>query len=258
MVFLQMQIHSQVLRTDVPVQVLLPQPKYETGSGECPDLRRFPVLYLFHGLSEDQTSWMRHSTVERLAESCGIAVVMPYIGRSFCTDMLQGPRYGRFLEEELPFLVRSLLPVSNHPEDTYLAGCDMGGYGAFRLALRHPGRYAAAASLAGPLDLSTLYEIPDEEIHQEIESIFGTWTSCLENGHQLTLLLEQSVKSGISVPRLFQACGTDDFLLPDNRRFAELAGKLNVDLKYRQSAGEHGWEAWDAMLPQMFAWMFPA
>ncbi len=257
MVSLQVQIHSHILRTDVPLQVLLPQPTFGGEPAEKAVAQAFPVVYLLHGLSEDQTAWVRNSAVERLAETRGMAVVMPYLARSFCTDVRNGPKYGQFLEEELPFLIRSMFPVSARPEDTYVAGCDMGGYGALKLALRHPERFAAAASLGGPLDLATLYGIPDEEIQQELASVFGSWEDCVASGHHLPELLEKSVQAGIALPRLFQACGTDDFLLQDNRNFAALAGKLNVGLKYREGAGDHGWACWDALLPHLFDWMFP-
>ena len=41
-------------------------------------------------------------------------------------------------------------------EDTFVAGLSMGGYGALKLALTHPERFAAAASLSGALDLDEL------------------------------------------------------------------------------------------------------
>ncbi len=52
--------------------------------------------------------------------------------------------------------MHEFLRVTDRPEETFVAGLSMGGYGALKLALTHPERYAAAASLSGALDLRTL------------------------------------------------------------------------------------------------------
>ncbi len=217
----------------------------------------FPVLYLLHGLSDDQTAWVRHTAIERHAEPHGMAVVMPAGGRSFYTDMRQGARYGQFIADELPFLVKSLFRLSDRREDTFIAGQDMGGYGAFKTAIAHPERYAAAASLSGALDLGTLYALPDDEIRQELFHVFGSWDECLANGHHLPELLERAVRAGAKLPQLFQCCGTEDFLLEDNRKFASTAGRLGTGLQYLEGPGEHDWAYWDAMLPRVLDWMHP-
>ena len=100
-----------------------------------------PVLYLLHGLSDDHTAWSRRTSVERYAESAGIAVVMPEVQRSFYTDMVYGLRYFTYIAEELPALCRRLFPLSERREDTFIAGNSMGGYGALKAALRFPERF---------------------------------------------------------------------------------------------------------------------
>ena len=50
-------------------------------------------------------------------------------------------------------MVGQFFRVSQEPADTFVAGLSMGGYGALKLALTHPERFAAAACLSGALDL---------------------------------------------------------------------------------------------------------
>ena len=119
----------------------------ETTGGDA------PVLYLLHGLSDDDTIWLRRTSIERYAAPLGLAVVMPQVARSFYTDEAHGNRYWTFLSEELPQLARSFFHLSDRREDTFVAGLSMGGYGALKWALHRPGRFAAAASLSGALDL---------------------------------------------------------------------------------------------------------
>jgi S-formylglutathione hydrolase FrmB len=56
------------------------------------------------------------------------------------------------VSEELPRLVAAMFPLSDRRGETFVAGLSMGGYGALKLALRQPGRFAAAASLSGATD----------------------------------------------------------------------------------------------------------
>src|SRR6476619_331298 len=117
-----------------------------------------PVLYLLHALSDDDTIWLRRTSIERYVAALGLAVVMPQVHRSFYLDEAHGNRYWTFLSEELPAVVSSFFRVSQRREDTFVAGLSMGGYGAMRWALRQPEKFAAAATLSGALDLAYIYE----------------------------------------------------------------------------------------------------
>src|SRR5258705_6398585 len=113
------------------------------GSGRTGD---FTTLYLLHGLSDDDTTWVRRTSLERYVAELGLAVVMPQVQRSFYTDEVFGRPYWAFVSEELPRVARSFFRLSADPAQTFVAGLSMGGYGAFKLALRHPERFGAAAS----------------------------------------------------------------------------------------------------------------
>src|SRR5215207_9009351 len=123
-----------------------------------------PVLYLLHGLSDDDTIWLRRTSVERYAAPLGLAVVMPQVHRSFYTAEAVGGRYWTFLSEELPALVYSFFRLSDRREDTFVAGLSMGGYGALKWALRRPDRFAAAASLSGALNVAHRRDHPTRPV----------------------------------------------------------------------------------------------
>jgi S-formylglutathione hydrolase FrmB len=154
MAFLDVHAFSDALRMQVSFHVLLPQQTtQEIGVHLGKQRVSHPVLWLLHGLSDDHTIWLRRTSIERYAAARNLAVVMPAAGRSFYQDMVGGPAYWTFLTEELPALCRNWFPISGEREDNFVAGLSMGGYGALRMALACPGRYAAAASLSGALDL---------------------------------------------------------------------------------------------------------
>ena len=89
-----------------------------------------PLLYLLHGLSDDSSSWLHRTRIETYAAEHGLAVVMPDGGLSCYHNMLRGGRYRDYILDELPGLLRSMLPLSARREDSFIAGCSRGGFGA--------------------------------------------------------------------------------------------------------------------------------
>ena len=81
--------------------------------------KKFPVVYLLHGLSDDHTIWLRRSNIERYATLYGTAVIMPNGDRSFYTDMKHGSAWFKAVSEELPSFVNRMFPVSTERKDTF-------------------------------------------------------------------------------------------------------------------------------------------
>ena len=238
---------SDALERTVPFTALIPQPPSAEQSA-------LPVLYLLHGLSDDHTAWQRWTAIERYADQRGLAVVLPDIGRSFGVDMAIGGRYGTYLGRELPAAVRWFFPVSPAPEDTFVAGLSMGGYAAFRLALAMPRDYAAAASLSGALDIVGAIE-EDRSWRGEMRAIFGDLRRLPGGRFDLFHLAEKLARAHMPHPRFYQWCGTDDFLLEENRRFAGHADGLGLDLTYEESPGGHNWTSWDQQIQRVIEWL---
>ncbi|MDN5820301.1 MAG: esterase family protein, partial [Brachybacterium sp.] len=198
--------------------------------------RGVPVLYLLHGLSDDCTIWERRTSIERYATEKGIAVVMPEVRRSFYADEAVGEKYWTFIAEELPQLIARTFRVSTAREDTFVAGLSMGGFGAFKLALHHPGRFAAAASLSGALDPSSLSL--DLNTGHLAERIWGGRDLAGTEDDLLGLL---AAADPAALPALFLDCGTEDQLLGMNRGFLDAAGQHGVELTSRLRPGAHTW-----------------
>ena len=155
MALIKCDFYSDALGLSTSMHVILPQQTHtQIGMENVTGTGLHPTLYLLHGMSDDDSIWLRRTSIERYVASLGIAVVMPQVHRSFYTDMAEGGQYWTFISEELPKLARSFFPLSPKREDNFVAGLSMGGYGAFKLALRKPDQYAAAASLSGALDMA--------------------------------------------------------------------------------------------------------
>jgi putative tributyrin esterase len=247
---------SEALRLASSMTVILPQPALsKLPHPVAASHRQYPTLYLLHGLSDDHTVWQRRTSLERYVETLGLAVVMPAVHRSFYTDMAAGNRYWTFISEELPALARSFFPLSEARQDNFVAGLSMGGYGAFRLALTHADRYAAAASLSGALDVAQVARHGDPAWQAEIKAIFGGPNRVAGTGHDLFYLAKQRAASNGPRPRLYQWCGTEDALYTDNIRFRDRAQALGLRLTYEEGPGDHTWQYWDQQIQRVLAWL---
>jgi S-formylglutathione hydrolase FrmB len=183
---------------------------------------------------------------------------MPAAQNSFYTDMAHGGQFFTFLTEELPAVLHDLFPLSSERSDTYVAGLSMGGYGAFKLALGQPDRYAAAASLSGALDITSVIkrkDHPDYPAWQErTRNIFGDLEKVPGSSHDLFALARKVSLSGTK-PRLFQYCGTEDSLYQDNLRLRDYIRPLGFDYTYEETPGDHTWVHWDRTIQRVLNWL---
>ncbi|REC93598.1 alpha/beta hydrolase [Kushneria indalinina] len=232
---------SQILDVTLSLNAIVPE------HAKAPS----PVLYLLHGLSEDDSAWQRFSAIERYAESYGIAVIMPQVGRSYYTDMAFGPAWYRFLSEELPVISERLFPISTRREETFVAGLSMGGYGAFKWALREPERFAAAASLSGSLDIVAVGQ--RDTPPPEYPLIFDRNPAGTDD--DLFALLTRYRTPQPCQPALFQWCGREDFLYEDNLRFKEAAQQSALALEWHDGPGDHQWRYWDRQIQRVLKWL---
>ncbi len=257
MALIDCKFFSETLGMCSSMRVILPETTArrvgEVGVSRAgqPAFRGHPTLFLLHGMSDDETIWTRSTCVERYAAALGLAVVMPNVHRSFYTNMVHGYRYWDFVSRELLDKARGFFPLSVAREDNFVAGLSMGGHGAFKLALRMPETFAAAASLSGVADLSQFREARA----LDYELIFGGTGPERGSEHDLFHLATTLAKSGQTRPRLYQCCGTEDFLLAQNRSLRDHLQPLGFDYLYEEGPGLHDWDYWEKVLARTLSWL---
>jgi putative tributyrin esterase len=253
MAHLRCDFFSEALSLSTTMTVILPQ-QTSTQIGMAGRERDGapPVLYLLHGLSDDDTIWLRRTSIERFVASLGLAVIMPQVHRSFYTDEACGGRYWTFLSEELPHLVGSFFRVSASRNDTFVAGLSMGGYGALKWALLQPERFAAAASLSGAVDIDGLRGRSRPEDPQLFSRVFGD-EPLAGTPNDVFWLLEQAEPAAL--PALWVGCGTDDALYADSVRFVQACASARIPVTTSFIEGEHEWGLWDRQIQQVLAWL---
>ena len=257
MILNEVNFFSETLGMRSSMYVLLPQYQLLAGAKRK---SKYRTLYLLHGHSDDHTAWMRWSSIEKYAQGLNLAVVMPAVHLSFYSDMVYGGKYWQFISEEVPAVVRNMFPLSTNRKDNFVAGLSMGGYGAFKLALTYPERYAAAASLSGAVDIREVVKAhgrsEDKIWLAGMRNVFGNLSKVPGSKHDLFALAKKIAKVPLK-PRLYQCCGTEDFLHADNIRFRDVVHKLPLDLTYEEGPGDHNWAYWDEMIQNVLKWMLP-
>jgi S-formylglutathione hydrolase FrmB len=257
--FLDFHFFSETLGLTCAAHVILPQQTtLQIGMAGGKRLEKYPTLYLLHGLSDDHTIWSRRTSIERYAADRNIAVVMPAVGRSFYQDMASGPKYWTFLSEELPAICQHYFPLSTAREDTFAAGLSMGGYGAFRLGLARPDKFAAVASLSGALDLARRLREAGKPFaridRNEWIGICGPELKAAADSNLWLLASKVASTPGLR-PALYLACGTEDELLADTRTFRDHLNAIGLPVTYHEGPGAHEWGYWDAQIQRVLAWL---
>lgn len=265
MALFQCNFFSTALCFGTNVDVFLPSATPDDAA-DCGKLHyaaeetRFQVLYLLHGAYDDHTNWLLQTSIARYAQDRCLAVVMPSASNSFYQDMFYGSAYFTYLSEELPRFIESLFPVSPRREDTFVAGNSMGGYGALRLAFEQPERFCACASLSGAIDLGECIRLfSDSGIPGpfRFDCIFSDAVprSVEKTDADLFRLIAGRKRQGRPLPKIFQTCGTGDFLYESNRRSRRKLSELGVDLTYEEHPGIHGWKYWDENVCRVLDWL---
>lgn len=246
MAFLEVNFFSDVLGMCMSMNVILPQKTFgNIGIKEGETGYYYPTLYLLHGMSDDHTTWMRRTSIERYAEEHGIAVVMPTTYLGWYTDMKYGFNYRTFIGEELPKIARSFFPrLSPKREDTWISGNSMGGYGSLAIALTYPETFSIAAPLSGAFDPKWLYD-PNHPENTYFSDIFGDYDSFDGSANDLYYLAAKIKDEGKLLPSVFIWCGHDDFLLSCNHSMNERLESLGYDVTYSETDGNHSWGYWD-------------
>ena len=225
-----LQFRSAALSRQVTYSAILPE------SGQGP----FPVVMQLHGFSDDHTAWTRLSRLIEHARPYPFVIAMPDGGTSFYLDLTPRSgagslRYEEFLVEDLRRHVEGTFRVRTGP--WAIGGLSMGGFGAVRLGLKYPARFASV--WAHSARFYTRAELASGERPR-----FAGAPAIDAADADVFALAERGARSG-AVPRLSFDCGVDDELIGDNRRLHAHLDGIGLRHTYREHPGGHTWPYWD-------------
>ncbi|MET3806729.1 S-formylglutathione hydrolase FrmB [Nakamurella sp. UYEF19] len=200
-----------------------------------------PLVVLLHGVYGSHWGWSRnagaHLTLADMitaAEFPPAVLAMPSdglfgIGSGYLTRPDQDAE--KWITDDVPLAVRQLYPRAGETFNG-IAGLSMGGWGALRIAARHPGRYDAAVGLSPLTRVGQIADYADRD--QAAHAPDG------EDPDLSALLLSRAE----SLPRIRIACGVDDELLPEVRQLHDTLLTASVPHEYEEAPHGHDWDFW--------------
>lgn len=219
---------------------------------------RTKTLFLLHGFTGDAGNWIP----EYLSDKYNFAVVCPSGENSFWLDGISsGHEFCKFLGEELIGFIRKTFHLAENKDETYIMGMSMGGFGALHTALYYPEVFGKAAGLSSALivhEVSGMTEghgnaVANYEFYREC---FGDPAKVLESDNNPETLVKKLKAAGKALPEILMSCGTEDFLLENNRQFHQFLLDEGVEHVYEEDAGSHDMIFWnkyvEKFIPRMF------
>lgn len=260
MAVMEVQFLSRMLKGNVTFTAVIPTDGPDPNA-PAPVAGPFKTLYLLHGIFGHHSDWLHGTRIRQLAERKRVAVIMPSGDNSFYLDRPEtGSLYGAYIGRELVEASRAMFHLSRRREDTFIAGLSMGGYGAILNGLLYHDTFGAIAGLSSAL---ITYRFETAEGRKNLlpvadgyhEAIFGDLARVKGSDKDPEALVERLLDAGADLPKLYLCCGTEDFLLEENRRFRDFLAGRGVDFTYVEGPGGHDWAFWDAYIEKVLDWL---
>ncbi len=236
--------HSASLNRDMPYRVVMP-------ASVAPG-KKLPVVYLLHGGGGGFRDWTNYSDVARFAES-DLLLVMPEAESSYYTNAVDPPqdRYEDYIVSDLIADVESRFPAATGRSNRSIVGLSMGGFGAVKIALRHPELFAFVGGLSSAIDVPRRGFVL-KRFHQSrhYTAIFGPMGSQSRRDND-PLVLVRTANPEVA-PYFFLTCGEQEGLLSSNREFATLLAQRHFRYEFHTVPGDHDWKQWNGWLSVLF------
>src|SRR5499426_3801157 len=205
---------SKLLGRDLKYGVYLP-PSYSNSPA-----KKYPVLYFLHGLFEDETRWSTRGQTDQIMDRMiaegklgEFIVAIPNGGTSFYTNMRDGSeKWEDVIVTEFIPAIESSYRVNASRSTRGISGTSMGGYGALKIAMKHPDLFGSVSSHSAVL----LSNLNDARVAGRLAMFSGLFDQIYGINHDLTyweqnnpMTLAADTKK-LSGLKIYFDCGTED------------------------------------------------
>lgn len=260
MAYFRIEYYSPALRRQTSFEMIIPNDvRTDFPRPENPyEKRPMKTLFLLHGYTGKAGNWVP----EYLTEKYNFAIVMPTAENSFYLDgEATGRAYETMVAKELVSYVRKTFGLAKKPEDTYIAGMSMGGFGALHTGLAHPKVFGKIGALSSALIVHEIAQMkPGQDNgmanYEYYRMCFGDLSTALKRRCNPEVLALRLKKAGKKIPEIYMCCGTEDFLLEKNREFHRFLEDEGIEHIYREGPGQHDMAFWGEHIVKIVDWMF--
>ena len=249
-------IYSQVLKAHRAYTIYLPK------SYEVAPEKKYPILYLLHGVMGTNEGWFRDQRAGEVldqliasGEACEMIVVSPNAGGNIYAGAwngyfnMPGWAYEDFFYQEFLPMIESKYRVIADKQHRAIAGLSMGGGGTTSYAQRHSDMYCAAYAMSALMNIPEMGAMPSKEPanpedKMEILNKSVREHSCIDYVAQA----DEARKEQLRSVQWYVDCGDDDFLLDRNIEFVQAMHRAQIPLQFRVRDGGHTNEYWHTAL----------
>ncbi|GAB3516530.1 alpha/beta hydrolase [Emticicia fontis] len=254
-------IKSSTLGKEVKYNIYLPADYEKTN-------RQYPVLYLLHGYTDNETGWTQFGQAPEIAdkvinsgEAPPMIIVMPDAGVTWYMNTFDGKTKFEdfFIKEFIPY-IETTYRIRSKKEFRAVAGLSMGGLGTLLYATKHPDMFTAAAPLSAAV-------WTDEEVvtgnqdQARYDYVFGDlYGKNLKGKERLTdhyyknapiKIVETGNAEELKKVKFYIDCGDDDFLIKGNMALHAMMIDKKIPHEFRVRDGGHTWTYWRTALPEV-------
>jgi enterochelin esterase-like enzyme len=250
-VFDNLSMPSKILKMDRKYALYLP-PDYETSQ------RSYPVLYLLHGYTDNQTGWVQFGEIMHIADAAiksgkatSMIIVMPDADTGipgYVNDAKGEWRYEDFFFQEFMPYIEKIYRIRSDKHYRAVAGLSMGGGGSFYFALHHPELFSSACPLSAATDAAILDSLTN---FSYTKGITGKAKEDYYKKYNVLDLIENMPDDQVNAVRWYIDCGEDDFLIEGNSLVHLAIHKKGLTHEYRMREGVHSWTYWRQSLPDV-------
>ncbi|GLB50489.1 alpha/beta hydrolase [Neptunitalea lumnitzerae] len=248
-------IFSKTLNKYKNFSVYLP-PSYNLDSIE---LKRYPVIYLLHGLGGKPLDWDTHGDLNNQVTKAIIDSIIPETvivlpdgeATYYMNNIHKEYEYEDFFFKEfLPF-IEATYNCGGAKEQRGVAGLSMGGFGTLLYALHHPDMFVAGSALSPAVRTDEeMLALTDKGFAIRYKTAFGSPQTPKDrinpfyNNNSIIYLVKHLKEEDKGQVKLYIDIGDDDYLYKGNSTLHIVMKDLDIPHEYRVRNGGHAWEYW--------------
>lgn len=243
-------VSSKILGKNIGYSVYLP-PDYDASSS-----RKYPVLYLLHGYSDNETAWVQFGNVNQTADKAIVngditpmIIVMPNGELNWYVNDFEGKvRWmDMFIQEFIPTIDKEFRTRATS-DYRAVSGLSMGGYGSFMLALKNPSVFGNCAGLSSAFWTSAQVLKERGENYKQ-----PFWPNGKKSDSEILAnykkydvieLMKTMPMDSIKKVRWYFDCGDKDFITQGNAYLHIAMDERKIAHEYRVNEGYHNWQYW--------------
>jgi len=244
-------LNSRILKHPVRYCVYLPS-GYESGAAK-PPAQRYPVLYLLHGLGDNEQTlfnsggWTLLDELRNQHKMGDFLIVVPEGRRSFYINSPDGSeRYNDFFLQEFIPRMESKYRIRAGRSNRAISGISMGGYGALRFAFAHPELFSAVSAQSAALMTETAQQLDaaansGSPLLAVLAPVFGRPIDARHWNENNPLVLAKRNAAALRKLSIYLNCGQADNygFEKGNAALDEELSKEHVKHEYHAYPGDH-------------------